>query len=688
MKKKHFGIFVAFSVAAFWACSVETPSDRLVARVGGIDIYQSDVDFLRRTSPKPYAEPDQKSAALENVIESRLVFQEAENLVGKDNPKIQKRMSELEDRFLAQVYTEYFIGQNLGFSDEALQKFFNAEKASFAAESCFEIGECWTKVADRLYLQENADSLHRFIQKKLELQNVSEVNVAYVTTSDSAVAKKVEEDLNSRKVALSAIQGLEQKTFRSDSKEGVMKSEALRGVLFGKDSLPVGAVRRLQDGAEFFVVKMLLRRAPDVIPEEGRDSVLRARFLNEIRDAMNSDMDSLLRKRYNFRLEPIDYPEVKTYYAEHKEEFDGAPLEVVAGQIEMKLAGQDELPLDSAYVLSTIDGKPLVTEKDAQMLKDEMPARYKREYPRRRRAMMLSTWKLKAIAAKEAGLDQSALFKDLKENIRISFYRKAFSDSLAQNGFFSPQDSLRDLYGRIGAALFPNVPFENVRGELGIFRQTPDREFLYRYYRSQAGAPQALDLDSVKIRVFLSAAKNFSQGWFERYRRDLLTKYPVTVVDSAYLPHRNLFSTAELVVLADSFYQARNLTSAWVTWQRIHALAADENDSLFAKSILESAKIEAEREKFSDAEKDYAAYCALWPNSPFAEKALFSRAFILRENVKNDSLAKTLFQEFLQKYPQSEMKGDVEWLLRDIESGGKLTEELNEKISKQENSLN
>lgn len=688
MKKKQLGIVCAFSAAVFWACSAETPSDRLVARVGGIDIHQSDVDFLRRTSPKPYAEPSQKSAALENVIESRLIFQEAENLVGKDNPKIQKRMGELEDRFLAQVYGEYFIGQNLGFSDEALQKFFNAEKASFAAESCLEIGECWAKVADRLYLQENADSLHRFIQKKLDLQNVSEVNVAYATTSDSSVAKKVEEDLVSRKVSLSSIQGLMQKTFRSDSKDGVMKSEVLREVLFGKDSLPVGAIRLLRDGAEFYVVKVLLRRAPEVIPEVGRDSVLRAKFLSEIRSAMSSDMDSLLRERYKFRLEPIHYPEVEKYYAEHKEEFDGAPLEVVAGQIEMKLSGQDELPLDSAYVLSTINGKPLVTEKDVQMLKNEMPARYKREYPRRRCVMMLSTWKLKAMAAKEAGLDRSAFFEDLKENIRISFYRKAFADSLAQNGFFSSQDSLRNLYDRIGAALFPNVPFENVRGELGLFRQTPDKEFLYRYYRSQVSAPKTLDLDSVKIRIFLSASKNFSQGWFERYRRDLLTKYPVTVVDSAYLPHRNLYSTAELVVVADSFYQARNLMGAWVTWQRIHALAADENDSLFAKSILESAKIEAEREKFSDAEKDYAAYCALWPDSPFAEKALFSRAFILRENVKNDSLAKALFQEFLRKYPQSEMKGDVEWLLRDIESGGKLTEELNEKISKQENSLN
>jgi hypothetical protein len=56
----------------------------------------------------------------------------------------------------------------------------------------------------------------------------------------------------------------------------------------------------------------------------------------------------------------------------------------------------------------------------------------------------------------------------------------------------------------------------------------------------------------------------------------------------------------------------------------------------------------------------------------------------MRENLKKDSVALVLFQEFSKKYPESDLRGSVDWLIQDIQSGGKLSKELNEKISQME----
>ena len=157
--------------------------------------------------------------------------------------------------------------------------------------------------------------------------------------------------------------------------------------------------------------------------------------------------------------------------------------------------------------------------------------------------------------------------------------------------------------------------------------------------------------------------------------------------DSAYLPRVDLFSVKDLEVRADSFYTARELAGARLTWDRIRALSADD-DSLFRRAVYELAKIDGEWEKYEAANGEFAAYYAMWPKSPDAEKALFNRAFLLHENLKKDSLALPLFEEFQEKFPKSDLHESVDWLIRDIRSGGKLAEELLEKISKQEESLN
>ena len=63
---------------------------------------------------------------------------------------------------------------------------------------------------------------------------------------------------------------------------------------------------------------------------------------------------------------------------------------------------------------------------------------------------------------------------------------------------------------------------------------------------------------------------------------------------------------------------------------------------------------------------------------------MFSRGFILTENMHKDSLALGVFEEFKKLYPKSELNESVDWLVQNIKSNGKLADELMKKIEAEE----
>ena len=130
---------------------------------------------------------------------------------------------------------------------------------------------------------------------------------------------------------------------------------------------------------------------------------------------------------------------------------------------------------------------------------------------------------------------------------------------------------------------------------------------------------------------------------------------------------------------ADSLAKAHNYNGAIDQWKEIRFFYP-ENDSLFAKATLQIAQLETESEKFAPAEAEYNAFLNMWPDSPETEKALFSRGFILNENLHKDTLALQVLEDFQKRFPNSELKESVDWLVNNIKSGGKLAEDLMKKI--------
>ena len=119
------------------------------------------------------------------------------------------------------------------------------------------------------------------------------------------------------------------------------------------------------------------------------------------------------------------------------------------------------------------------------------------------------------------------------------------------------------------------------------------------------------------------------------------------------------------------------------SWLRLRTLYPSD-DTLASRATFQIAQVENEQEGYDVAQKEYRAFYSMWPKSPDAEKAIFTRGFILHENLKQDSAALAVFRDFAAKYPKSDLMESVNWLIKDIESKGKLGAELLDKISKED----
>jgi hypothetical protein len=63
---------------------------------------------------------------------------------------------------------------------------------------------------------------------------------------------------------------------------------------------------------------------------------------------------------------------------------------------------------------------------------------------------------------------------------------------------------------------------------------------------------------------------------------------------------------------------------------------------------------------------------------------MFSRGFILNENLHKDAEALKIFEEFKKTYPKSELMESVDWLIQNIKSNGRLADDLMKKIASEE----
>ena len=143
-------------------------------------------------------------------------------------------------------------------------------------------------------------------------------------------------------------------------------------------------------------------------------------------------------------------------------------------------------------------------------------------------------------------------------------------------------------------------------------------------------------------------------------------------------------TTAEgFLALGDSLAKNQKFDDAVSAYNKIVELFADR-DTLFRTAVYNMAQTYSDAQKYKKSADCFEAFLQVWPDAPEAEKAMFSLGFVLNENLKQNDRALEVLEDFQKRFPKSELKESVDWLVENIKSDGKLAEDLMKKIEAEE----
>ncbi len=396
-------------------------------------------------------------------------------------------------------------------------------------------------------------------------------------------------------------------------------------------------------------------------------------LFRNLKDKPDSSVSSVIRskttsKYYVFCVAAHVAPQLKSY-------------DRVKNAVANSVLNSRNVELDSDYVLVTMDGKPVLRERDLLQLYSEDENLERTNMNRTRMVKSLMQSFAFAAEARNLKLDHSWEFKALKRRDRINFINSKFKRLLFSDPAVT-DDSLAVIFKQHGNPVKKGRSLRKSKDDIMDMLLAPANLVKYEFYNSPF-LMEGKTPESQRPYLFRLFAEKYRKDRWDRLVNDLMLNTNVTIYDQAYNVPLDFRSVERWFQIADSLYKAGNLSESLESLRKVRGLYADV-DSVFAKASLEIARIASEKEDFATAEKEYSIFCDMWPESPEVEKAMFSRGFILTENLHRDDMALETLQEFQKKFPKSELKESVDWLVDNIKSEGKLAADLLKKISAEE----
>ena len=211
----------------------------------------------------------------------------------------------------------------------------------------------------------------------------------------------------------------------------------------------------------------------------------------------------------------------------------------------------------------------------------------------------------------------------------------------------------------------------------------PENLYKFEYYNGYRLQSFGKSLNQVVPEIYSRLRMEYNKKLMARKSAEAYAAKTVHLYDTSVPEYKPDMLSENLLAKADSLFKAGKFSEAYEKYRELQ-LAYAEVDSLFEKATYEMAVAQNENGEFKTAEAIYFAYYMMWPENPNAEKAMFSRGFILNENLNMDTRAQVVLEEFLQKYPNSELRESAQWLIDNIKSNGKLAEDLMKKIEAEE----
>lgn len=683
--------FVAMGTLLFTGCNSIGDKDTIIGRVNGESIYQEDVDLMIRSQGMKSndAELKKATAALfsRNAIRSAALAERPEIKKNLEN-----RSKTFNDYLLTYAYQRFYVMDRLMFNDSELLAYFDAHRSLFG--DSVEYMEARNQVAAEMFYERNADSLASFIEnnrtandttdasrdrlKKMFVQEHLQRIVqaygdslmkVYNLVVEPIVPPTPEEYYEKHKDFFATEPGFE--VYHVE-----MADSAMMKTLFFADSMDLDEFKKLarenslnkvtaaQDG---YVGKVLNHH---VLPYGiGDMTPLFEMFKDKPIGTVSSPIRTLMGETFHvFYLAGVVPSRQKTF-------------EQVKVAIKNEIENSVNYELDSMHVLVTMNGEPVVYERDVEEVFRSNFGMVRNRNMHDRVVRSLAQNKAFSLEARKVKVDHSWEYRALKRQSELEFvtdaYRRYYMTLVTHS-----EESLKNLFDSLsGNPYHPNEPFETSKTDLSDWLDVPQNMIKHRYFFALDDyAPQTLE--ESRKNVFGDVVLKYHNARWDSVTIEIWAKSKVSLYkDDLELPPQES-SVEYFLHLSDSLYNKRDFKTAFATLESLR-MRNFANDTLARKITYEMAHIASEGDDFNNAQREYRAFYNMWPDSPDAEKALFSRGFILTENQHKDVAALEVFEEFKAKYPNSELMESVNWLVENIKSGGKLADDLMKKISEE-----
>ena len=688
--KKNVLALLALGALLFTGCNAIGDKDTIIGRVNGESIYQEDIDLMVRLRGE-----SSKSESMRNAVASlfsrNAIFSAAIERYPEFKEEIKNRSKTIDNYLLTFAFQRFYAMDRLMFSDSELRAYFDAHRSLFADTAEYMLVR--NVVAEKLFLERNADSLAAFIERSKTdgtLDTSSEyLKNTFIRNYREMLANTMGDSLlKAFNLVLVPIVPPTPEEYYEKHKDWFvtepgfevyhveMADSLALAALFYTDSMDLDEFKKIaRDNSinketaanDGYVGKVLEKHVlPYGIGEMGP-------MFEQFKDKPVGTVSAPIR---TFMGETFHVFYLASVVPSHQKSFEQA-----RAAIKNELEHGINYELDSTYVLATMNGEPVILESDIQDVYKANPTMPRnRMYHDRITNSLLQNIAF-AQEARKRKVDHSWEYRALVRENGLSYVCDAFENKIKFIVNY-PDDTLKAVYDKIGNPAHPNMSFESSRANLSNWLDMP-RNLLKRkyYYSLEDYLPD--DYETSINRLFSEMEIPYRDARWDRVVTEAWGKAKVSLyTDSIFLlPQENSLDSA--IAALDSFYREQKLDKVLVGWQGLRD-RYPENDTIMKKSTYEIAHVLSEMNDYDHSQREYRSFYSVWPDDPNAEKAMFSRGFILTENMHKDSLALDVLNEFKQKFPKSELVESADWLIENIRSGGQLANDLMKKIEAEE----
>lgn len=682
---------LAFGAFLFTGCNSIGDKDTIIGRVNGESIYQEDIDLMVRLhgqSPKS----EQVKMSIASLFSRNSFYAEAYERFPEIKDDLKNRSRTVDNYLLTFAFQRFYAMDRLMFSDGELRAYFDAHRSLFGDSAEYMVVR--DQVAEKLFFEQNADSIAAYIKRNRVEGDTTEItteqwNARFLREYRDRMVNTLGDSLvKVYNLALVPIVPPTPEEYYEKHKDWFvtepgfevyhveMADSVALSALFYTDSMDLDEFKKIaRDNSinketaanDGYVGKVLEKH---VLPYGiGEMSPMFAQFKDKPVGTVSKPIRTFMGETFHvFYLAAVVPSRQKT-------------LDEARIAINNEIKNGIKYDLDSTYVLVTMNGEPVIRESDVT---DVYNANINIPKNRMTHDNLVNTLMQNIAFAQEARkrkVDHSWEYRALVRTSALDFVCNQFEYKIRHLVDY-PDETLKAEFDKVGNPAHPNMDFERSRSDLSVWLEMP-RTFLKRtyYYRLEEFLPD--DYETSLNRLFSETIVPYRNAKWERVTSDAWGKAKVSLyVDSInLLPQEKSLDSAVLAL--DSLYHAQQLEKVLIGWKGLRD-RYPENDTLVKRATYEIAHVESETNDYDHSQREYRAFYRVWPDDPNAEKAMFSRGFILSENMHKDSLALEVLEEFKTKYPKSELAESADWLIENIRSGGQLADNLMKKIEAEE----